>query len=113
MQTSLVQHYTAEFLNDYLEELSHKFPMSPLSAVLQNHLYHSDDGTEANRLKVFGAQLYNTIKVLEELPDAASEVKEDPEYVIFQMDKPIQAFRGLSDEIDNMTPVIINPDSLK
>src|SRR5690348_14169082 len=77
MQDALLQHYTAEFLDNFLKDLSTRSPMSPLSAIMTNYLYHSEDGTENNRLKVFAAKLYNTIKLLQETPDEVAYGKED------------------------------------
>lgn len=83
--------------------------MSPLSTILQNYLYQSDDGTEINRLKVFGEQLYNTIKMLEELPDEVSQVPED--YI--EYNQPVSLPKELLDELQKDTLITINPDSLK
>ena len=79
MQTGLIEHYLTEILQDWLSGLSQKFPMSPLSAVLSNYLMFPEDGTETSRLHIVAHQLYQQIKMLEDLPDDVAFVPEGEE----------------------------------
>jgi hypothetical protein len=76
MQTGLIEHYMTEILQNWLSDLSKKFPMSPLNAILSNYLMFPEDGTNTARLHIVSHQLYKQIKMLEELPD---EVAFEPE----------------------------------
>ena len=69
MQTGLIELYLTEILQTWLQELSLKFPMSPLNAILSNYLNFPEDGTETSRLHLASHKIYEQIKWLETLPD--------------------------------------------
>jgi hypothetical protein len=69
MKRDLVEHYTGELLKRFLQGLSLQFPLNPLSAVLQNYLMLSDDGTDNSYISKYGKEFYQCIKDLEEMPE--------------------------------------------
>lgn len=73
MSPELVQHYTAELLQAFLEQLANKYPGQPLRQILNNALLTSQDGTEYNtNLRGYAIGFYNQLKRLESLPDSVA-----------------------------------------
>ena len=97
MRPELTSYYTGEILRKWLEGLANKFPLQPLSAVLQNYLLMSDDGTEVTRLALLGAGFYEMIKQLETMPDQEADKK------LIPVSKP---FPGAQ---INLSPVALGP----
>lgn len=77
MQPALIELYIVEMLKLYFEELADKFPMSPLNAILTNHLFLPEPGSKVSRLHEASAKLYHQIKLLEGLPDEQAIVLVD------------------------------------
>jgi len=69
MQPVLVSSALTQLFNNFFQHLEEKFPLEPLSAIRQNYLMMTQDGSDISRLESFSRTLYKFVKNLEMIPD--------------------------------------------